>query len=695
MDEPSQTDSLLRVHKNLRRQMTHTWNAFFGNFSQLRPVQLAALPPILNRRNVLITAPTAGGKTEAAVAPLCERMKREKWLGMSILLITPTRALVNDLYGRLQIPCDRANILLGRKTADHGISDDFKCQILVTTPESTESLLTFRKACLFQVRAVILDEIHLLDGTARGDQLRLLLNRLSLFLQGGQPRSDFAALQRIAMSATVSDPKRLAETYLGADAEAIIVPGQRPLDAKIVCVPGEDRERARLAIAAIDQFPDVRKVLVFVNSRKQVDAGTSHFKYGRFAKLRVYGHHGSLSKNERETIETRFKSDSQAVCVATMTLEVGIDIGDIDLVICLDPPFSLASFLQRIGRGCRRLKGGTRVLCVARDRRGELMFEALIRQASLGMPPGPVTPVRRSVLVQQTLAYLQQVDGNLRVQDQIVRALGSDARPPVRSECIKEMLDDMHKNGLIDKRGEVFQPASKGREFIESERIFSNIPPAPLEISLMDVDTGKVVATVADIGRDKGVQIAGKSYDVLPGGTGNVRRVRGGAKVGETPRYHARRLPYAHDVGCALAGLLGIPPDTLVVIDRSGELILMTWLGQLLNEALSVGLINRGVQARAGAFCLRISPNLPLDPLAELRDVVRDVVQTNPLGAMNVERMTDLGAHFELLSSPLQQKAREEFLPVEFLERWINGICEARRVPAESDLGNNLIALME
>ena len=93
-------------------------------------------------------------------------------------------------------------------------------------------------------------------------------------------------------------------------------------------------------------FPDVSKVLVFVNSRKQVDTASGDFSYGRFDGFATYGHHGSLSKEEREDVESRFRSDARAICIATMTLEIGIDIGDVDLVICIDPPFSIPSFLR-------------------------------------------------------------------------------------------------------------------------------------------------------------------------------------------------------------------------------------------------------------------------------------------------------------------------------------------------------------
>src|SRR6185437_13479573 len=91
-------DELLAMHRSVRLQLANTWNAFFARFGKLRPIQIAAIPEILEHKNVLITAPTAGGKTEAVAAPLCERLKTEGWNGLSIVLVTPTRALVNDLF---------------------------------------------------------------------------------------------------------------------------------------------------------------------------------------------------------------------------------------------------------------------------------------------------------------------------------------------------------------------------------------------------------------------------------------------------------------------------------------------------------------------------------------------------------------------------------------------------------------------
>ncbi len=693
MNTTDELDDLLNEHRAIQRMMPHAWNAFFAGFGSLRPIQLQAMPPILSGKNVLVTAPTAGGKTQAVLAPICERLARHRWSDLSVLVITPTRALVNDLFHRLSRPLAKMGIRLGRKTADHGLPEQVSEQVLITTPESTESLLTFRRECLAGVHAIVLDEIHLLDGSPRGDQLRSILNRLSAYRHhvGGR---QFAGLQRIASSATVSDPSRLADVYLGQGSSVVAVPGQRELNARIILAAGTDKDRAEAAIAATTAFEDVHKILVFVNSRKQVDSGAGYFQCGRFSSVPVYGHHGSLSKSEREDAESRFKADSHAICVATMTLEVGIDIGDIDLVVCMDPPFSLSSFLQRIGRGCRRLNGLTRVLCVARNRAGELMFDALIRQAAIGVPTEPMSPFRRSVLLQQVLAYLRQVPKNRRVTDQFEKVLSSASQPQIREECIQSVLSSMVQEGLLECRSGIYQPASEGWSFIESNRIYANIQSNPLEIALVDVDTGKTVASVAAVsGRSGGVRVAGRSYELLPGGPGTQQRVRGGGEHDDSPRYHARSLPYAFDIGAALANRFGIESNTLVTLRVGESVVIMTWLGRLLNKVLAESIAQRGLNVSDGSFHLTVESKSVDDVLHLLRQTVEDVTTNNPLARMNPERLIDIGPHFRFLSPSEQAKAREDWLDAAFLNNWIESIDNVRPIDPNTPTGTDLVAL--
>ena len=182
-------------------------------FGKLRPIQLAAIPKILEGNNVLITAPTAGGKTEAVAAPLCELLKANRWAALSIVLVTPTRALVNDLFHRLERPFHDLGVALARKTGDHPLPEKSSEQFVITTPESLESLLTRNRERLIRVRAIVMDEIHLLDGTPRGDQLRFLLGRLDIYLQS--KRGDIVhPLQRLALSATLPNPAQQQQPTL-------------------------------------------------------------------------------------------------------------------------------------------------------------------------------------------------------------------------------------------------------------------------------------------------------------------------------------------------------------------------------------------------------------------------------------------------------------------------------------------------
>lgn len=694
MDGDNQLDDLLEHHRIIRQRLPNTWNAFFARFGKLRPVQRAAILPILKQQNVLVTAPTAGGKTEAVVAPVCERLLTGRWRGLSALLITPTRALVNDLFQRLQDPFQALGLFLGRKTSDHAISETISEQFLITTPESTESLLTFRRDVLTSVRAIIIDEIHLLDGTPRGDQLRMLLCRLQTFLNYVNASAPME-LQRIALSATVSDPRRVADAYLGQHAEVISVGGQRKIDARVVVAQGGDETRAQAAIDSADHFEDVRKVLVFVNSRKQVDAGAHFFRHGQFANVPVYGHHGSLSRDEREHTEERFRSDARAICVATMTLEIGIDIGDVDLVVCIDPPYSLSSFLQRIGRGCRRLQGKTRVVCVARDRASELLFEGLVQQAQRGMPSGPVSPFRRSVLVQQSLAYLRQVQKHRRTQNQFGTIFASEVEPAIDCGMIHHVLHDMVSMNLLTCRNQIYWPASEGQAFIESNRIYGNISTSPPETALVDADTGKTVAYVRDLDTPQpGIRVAGRSFEVLGRPSGNQQLVRGGGEHEGSPKYYSRMLPYAYDVGVCLASRLGIPENAIFTFQAGDSLVAMTWLGRLLNLAIAESLKHLGKPtAAASAFALHFTGVTHEDVLDVIGEAVDNLSNHNPLGDAGVETVVDVGPHVNQLSESQRSQARKDWLNSPFLADWLNQRRNIRQLELDTALGEDLQAL--
>ena len=184
----------------LKERLPRTWPAFFERHGNFTAIQLATIPPLLEGHNVIVCAPTASGKTEAAMAPLVELHCRHAasgrcWTGaqprpssarrahdstgLSILYLTPTRALVNDLSARLAHPLQLLRLSIGMRTRDLSTFDPaHPPNVLLTTPESADSLLAGHARIFANLRAIVLDELHLLDRTPRGDQVRVILSRL-------------------------------------------------------------------------------------------------------------------------------------------------------------------------------------------------------------------------------------------------------------------------------------------------------------------------------------------------------------------------------------------------------------------------------------------------------------------------------------------------------------------------------------
>ena len=264
----------LAADEALARQLRVSWSPFFGRHGRLRPIQRNAMPAILEGADVLVIAPTASGKTEAACAPLVERnFARPHW---TILYVSPTRALVNDLFERLAGPIEQMGLTIRRRTGDHHDPLDQVPNLLLTTPESFDSLLcrgrrTDGDHVLGYVEAVVLDEVHLIYGTARGEQVRWLLRRLekvrAQMEAAGKLRSH--AVQVVALSATVPDAVDVAAAYLSPGSSSATAGGAREIE---VVAPAVDRPDAEAAIPGFVLAEiDPQKLLVFSNSRKRVD----------------------------------------------------------------------------------------------------------------------------------------------------------------------------------------------------------------------------------------------------------------------------------------------------------------------------------------------------------------------------------------------------------------------------------------
>ena len=360
---------------SVKARLIHTWSPFFARHGNFSPVQLHAIPPILDGRHTLVMAATASGKTEAAIAPLVERhlfgpdrLPRKRPSELLLLYISPSRALVRDLYARMALPLEQLGVSVEMKSGDTGPLSILP-NVLITTPESTDSLLTRLPRQFAHLQAVILDEIHLLDEGPRGDHLRCLLQRIGVIRTYHSRQSEERApapLQRVALSATVADPAGVARRYLsptdqvhpsakpeGADVAIVDVPGRRELSAEIVPV-AQLEEIAQALLWRAWGVPPAHKSLIFCNTRREVEETATYLRSNLGYETAVFVHYSNLEPALRRTIEEDFSNAASALCVSTSTLELGIDIGDIDDVVLIGPPPSVTSFLQRIGRGNRR-----------------------------------------------------------------------------------------------------------------------------------------------------------------------------------------------------------------------------------------------------------------------------------------------------------------------------------------------------
>ena len=376
----------------------------------LRPFQDAVIPQILDGQHLIVLAPTAGGKTEAALFPTLSRMLSEGWSGLSVLYICPIKALLNNLDVRLQRYCT----LLGR-TSDlwHGdIKQSARKRVLreppdclLTTPESLEVMLVSKnvdaRSLFSNLRVVIIDEIHAFAGDDRGWHLLSVLERISR-LAGRE-------LQRIGLSATVGNPDTLVDWLAGSchGARSVLLPpkgSESPAEVALDYVGSLQN-----AAVVISRLHRGEKRLVFVDSRSQAEQlGTAL----RALDTTTFVTHSSLSPEQRHQAEEAFTSRDDCVIVATSVLELGIDVGNLDRVIQIDAPRTVSSFLQRMGRTGRR--AGTTRNCLFLATKEESLIQAagLIdlwsdRYIEPIIPP----PLPYHILSQQLMALALQETG--------------------------------------------------------------------------------------------------------------------------------------------------------------------------------------------------------------------------------------------------------------------------------------------
>ena len=365
------------------------------------------MPLVLRGSSVLLSGPTASGKTEAAVGPLYQRHVSFRRAGLSIVYVAPTKALVNDLYERLRSYFAASDPdVIQRYTGDHhGFRTAAGALLLVSTPEALDSLQLTRPNLLTGVRAVVIDEIHAVHGAPRGQQLRHLIGRLRV--AAGAPGHARDEWQVVGMTATVQEARGVADKWMGEGAPVVAAGERRDIDLSIRRpLAAEDMGAAACAETIAEWLAEQgsRKLLVFANTRNHAHelAAALHTRL-EAEGWPVHLHVGVLTRTMRERVEEDMRGGTRGICVATSTLELGIDIGDVDTVVLAAPPTSVASFVQRIGRGNRR-SGTCQVLAVSASDDTDGLFRALLECARCGALEDVHEYDRPSVRFQQVLS---------------------------------------------------------------------------------------------------------------------------------------------------------------------------------------------------------------------------------------------------------------------------------------------------
>jgi ATP-dependent Lhr-like helicase len=437
-------------------------------WQSLRALQDEAAGPLLNGADALLLAPTAGGKTEAAVFPLLTAMEEQRWSGLSVIYVCPLKALLNNLLARLE----NYTGWLGRRAAIwHGDVTASARQrilreppdVLLTTPESLEAMLISLKVehqrFFTDLRSIVVDEMHAFAGDDRGWHLLAVLERLTRVT--GRP------IQRIGLSATIGNPagtlKWLQGSGRGLHPGVVVSSDGNPQAAANdtggrageggATAPPEDIEldyvgsvsNAATLIASLHRG---EKRLVFCDSRQLVEEiGAALRERG----VTTFLSHASLPVDERHRAEQAFAEARNCVIVATSTLELGVDVGDLDRVIQVNNPPSVAAFLQRIGRTGRRAGNRRNCLFVALNP-GSLMWTAgllyLWKQGYVEPVVSPPEP--RHIVAQQLLALCLQEH---RIGSRLWAEAWNGLAPFDRSA--EPILRYLIEQGFIDRDGDL------------------------------------------------------------------------------------------------------------------------------------------------------------------------------------------------------------------------------------------------
>ena len=632
------------------------------DWTELRMIQEQAYTAVAAGNDVLIIAPTAGGKSEAALIPVMDDLLKNSRPGISCLYLSPLKALINDQEERFRAFCVPLSLSVMKWHGDvargeRSWKDNEPPHFLMITPESLEVLLQEKKLSvdLRRVRYIIIDELHAFVESERGVHLKVLLERMD--------RITKSKVQRIGLSATTGNPEEILH-WLSDDrhsAALVTVPAVPKENQFLFIIEPEEKDR----ISALVRIVYGKKALVFVNSRGVAETLMKE-SAGRIRNLHI--HHSSLSLQTRKLAEEAFSSQDGACIICTSTLELGIDIGDLDVVVQVGPPNSVSSFLQRMGRSGRR--GNAAFMAWVLQSPCELLCSMAILECALRKEVENLEPPKKpyNVLLQQIFLYLHNHSRTTRRQLSAA-VLSTPVFGAIDSSILDQILAHLTLRGYLTIDGEILMLGP------EAERVFGRSNWKDLysvinngaEYRAMTPEgemVGKLDARFVNSRNSKEISLAGHNWSVIkcdeghnivivvPGQSDSSRtfwtsggengfsslvcrmvqriRSRGGSLLPlsesrqELLQSAIRRIPE------------GVGAEGLYVMEygdrKKGEVLIVSLQGSTFNRLLTLLLRDRlghGVQVRYNDFILKATKMGKDRPGERVASAIREIAGMN------------------------------------------------------------------
>ena len=490
-------------------------------FETLTEIQKEAIPEILEEKNCLIIAPTGSGKTECATIPIFSKLKTRKIPNkIKVLYITPLRALNRDVFKRIINYAENEDLKIEIRHGDTSQANrkriaDNPPDILITTPETLVNLLSQKKHldALSDLEWVVIDEVHELLASERGSQLSLSLERLQIKSKN--------EIHRIGLSATVGNPEEAGRFLVGSERkfELIHDTSLRNYDVDVVFVDGIMDDVAVKIIEYVKKEQITSPVLLFTNSRGESERLSSILK--QKTSLNVELHHGSLSRQVREETEDILREGKSGIVVCTSSLELGLDIGSVELVIQYGSPRQVSKFMQRIGRSKHNRGDSARGLIITESADDEFEIQAIIERIKEGsIEEQRIHNGSLDVLAHHLVGLSMQV-GNVPIEAAL--KLTKQAYPfrDITLEEFFDVLDILEEQNLIIFNKEKTE-YKKNNAFFATKYHFQNLSTIPdiLKFKVIDTIENKFIGTldqrfVGDLDKDQIFVLRGSQWRVL------------------------------------------------------------------------------------------------------------------------------------------------------------------------------------